>query len=1368
MKKLLSALLTVVLFATTVVCVPSLTASAVVSGYYEYTVKDNKATITYISKNAYGSIEIPSVIDGYSVTALQKTAFGLCEYVTSVAIPDSVTSIPNETFYGSNIAEIHVDENNPQYASQDGVLFNKNKTSLLQYPPKNIRNSYNIPDGVRAIGKNAFQDCDYLTSVTFPKTLTNIYEGSFYDCDSISSLTFPDSLVAISALAFQSCSSLTNITFGKGIKEIQDGAFTYCENISNVNITNLAGWCEMTMGAGMSNPLYYADNLSINGVITNKIVVPDEVTKINDYVFTHCNGITSVTKGKNCKKIGMQAFAYCSYLTSVIIPYGVTLIDQSAFASCMNLQSIYLPNTIEEINTSAFNACYSLRDVYYGGTASERSDITVMPYNNVLNNVFWNWNKCIDFSDHTYKYSCDNECDKCASKRTEVVHSATGATCTTPDTCRYCGIIFGEPFGHKYDSGKVTKKATCKAAGVKTYTCSICKATKTSTIAKLITHTYSNACDKSCNVCKETRKVSAHKYSNKCDKTCNVCKATRTIKHTYSNACDKSCNVCKAKRTIKHEYSNCKDTTCNVCKFKRKATQHKYTNACDRSCNVCKATRKVPAHKYSNACDKTCNVCKATRKAPAHKYSNKCDVICNVCKAKRTIKHTYSNACDKTCNVCKVTRKVPAHKYSNKCDTTCNVCKAKRTIKHTYSNACDKTCNVCKATRKVPAHKYSNKCDATCNVCKAKRTIKHKYSNACDATCNICKAKRKAPHKYSNNCDTNCNICKAKRTIKHTYSNACDKSCNVCKATRKVPAHKYSNACDKTCNVCKATRKVPAHKYSNNCDTTCNVCKAKRTIKHSYKTTTTKATTAKDGKIVKKCSVCGTVASTTTVKYAKTFTLSTTSYIYDGEVKKPSVTVKDSAGNVLKNGTDYTLSYPSGCKNSGTYTVTVTMKGNYSGTKTLYFTIESLTPEEKFKKYCTYEIEDGEIIIQGIDDSLEGNFTIPSIVDGYPVTKIGSHAFNTWSLTSVEIPASVTNIDDYAFYNCFVENINVSSNNKYYSSIDGVLFNKDKTILIMYPLGKIDETYTVPNNVKTIGDNAFNNGGSLKSITLPSSIVNFGYRIFYNCPITKITIPASVTNIDSHAFEGAVCLENIDVSASNKYFSSVDGVLFNKDKTELICYPEGKKQTSYTIPNTVKKIKDGAFHLAEFKSLTISNNITHIESGAISWCWSLESVAIGSGVKSIDTTWGVFEGCGSLKQITVSDENEYFTSVDGVLFNKDKTELIRYPQGKTNKTYTVPSTVTTIGSNAFGRCENLTSIILGNNVSLIDWNAFYSCYNLKSITLGTSIEKIENAFDFCESLTDVYYKGSKAQKENIDFGYVVQEELDSAKWHYNS
>jgi len=149
------------------------------------------------------------------------------------------------------------------------------------------------------------------------------------------------------------------------------------------------------------------------------------------------------------------------------------------------------------------------------------------------------------------------------------------------------------------------------------------------------------------------------------------------------------------------------------------------------------------------------------------------------------------------------------------------------------------------------------------------------------------------------------------------------------------------------------------HLYDNTCDTTCNVCGAVRGITHAYRDYVTKATLKKNGSIVRKCAVCGSVYKKTTVYYPKTIKLSATSYTYNGKTKTPTVTVKGSNGKTISK-SYYTVKYASGRKNVGKYKVTITFKGNYSGTKTLYFTINpvktSVTKLTAAKKALTVSI----------------------------------------------------------------------------------------------------------------------------------------------------------------------------------------------------------------------------------------------------------------------------------------------------------------------------------------------------------------------------------------------------------------------------
>ena len=381
------------------------------------------------------------------------------------------------------------------------------------------------------------------------------------------------------------------------------------------------------------------------------------------------------------------------------------------------------------------------------------------------------------------------------------------------------------------------------------------------------------------------------------------------------------------------------------------------------------------------------------------------------------------------------------------------------------------------------------------------------------------------------------------------------------------------------------------------------------------------------------------------------------------------------------------------------------------------------------------------------------------------------------NLTSVTIPSSVTSIDSDAFRNCSgLTSINVDKANKNYSSVNGVLFNKSKTKLILYPIGKTDRSYTIPTGVTEIGSRAFSFCSSLTSVTIPSSVTSIGYDAFYSCSgLTNITIPDSVTSLYRGAFSGTayaedksnwengalyignalvaakyygddelsgdfwlkegtriiaenvffLCdeLKSINVSSSNKYFSSIDGVLYSKDKKTLIAYPEGKG-SSYSIPNGVTSIGDGAFYYQDgLSSVTIPNSVTSIGNYAFYNCKGLSSVTIPNSVTSIGND--AFSYCSGLTSLTISNG---VTSIGNYAFS--------YCSGLTG--VTIPSSVTSIGGNAFAGCSGLTSLTITNGVRSIDYNAFGNCDKLKNVTIPSSVTSIgSSAFADCSGLKSI-------------------------------
>ena len=349
--------------------------------------------------------------------------------------------------------------------------------------------------------------------------------------------------------------------------------------------------------------------------------------------------------------------------------------------------------------------------------------------------------------------------------------------------------------------------------------------------------------------------------------------------------------------------------------------------------------------------------------------------------------------------------------------------------------------------------------------------------------------------------------------------------------------------------------------------------------------------------------------------------------------------------------------------------------------------------------------------------TFDGCTSLTSLVIPNSVTSIDDYAFSgCTNLTSITIPDNVTSIGDYVFLGCTsLTAINVATDNKNYVSVNGVLYNKERTTIICYPAGKKDKNYTIIDGVTSIDWEAFSGCTNLTSITIPNSVTEIGYDAFSGCAnLTSITIPDSVTSIDNYAFLGCTSLTAINVATGNKNYVSVNGVLYNKDKTELICYPAEKKGNNYKILDGVKWIYSYAFD----------------------GCASLTSVTIPNSVMIIND-WA-FGGCTNLTAINVAAENSRYTSVNGVLYNKDKTTIKCYPAGQKGKSYSILNSVIDIEDGAFNGCTNLTSITIPDSVTNIDRRAFSGCTNLTSITIPNGVTSIEfSTFSGCISLTNV-------------------------------
>ncbi len=334
------------------------------------------------------SITIPN-----SVTSIGSSAFSNCTGLTSITLPNSVTSIGDEAFYACySLTSVQI----PNSVTSIGSAAFCGCTSL---------SSITIPEGVTSISDNTFAYCTSLTSITLPDSITSIDDFAFYECTSLTSITLPDGITHIGKDAFYGCRSLTSIAIPRGITYIEFGWFDGCTGLTSVTIpesvTSISDFAfsdcpnitSITVSAG--NPVFHSDGncliatksktlifgcstsvIPSDGSVTfigwgafcgctelASIIIPGEVTGISSYAFSGCSNLTSITLPDTITSIGWGAFEGCTSLTRINLPRGITDIDGYLFYGCSNLTSITIPENVTKIGNSAFYDCSGLTSI---------------------------------------------------------------------------------------------------------------------------------------------------------------------------------------------------------------------------------------------------------------------------------------------------------------------------------------------------------------------------------------------------------------------------------------------------------------------------------------------------------------------------------------------------------------------------------------------------------------------------------------------------------------------------------------------------------------------------------------------------------------------------------------------------------------------------------------------------------------------------------------------------------------------------------------------------------------------------------------------------------------------------------------------
>ena len=1175
-----------------------------------------------------------------------------------------------------------------------------------------------IPDSVTEIGCQAFSGCEKLTGVLIPNSVTMIQDNAFFGCKSLASITIPDSVTDIEMQAFCNCASLKSVTIPASVTNIGDYAFGYNSSFNTDSWTSemlkidgfKINYVKNTYGHYYATKNGFSDEACI---ITNELY--DGTLEISNYAGNSATyEIPGEIDGKKVVRIGDSAFIDCTELTSVTIPDGVTDICWRAFYNCVSLKSVTIPESVINIDNYAFG-------YYYDSDSFATKKIDGFKINYVKNTYGHMYAIKNGFTDEACLLT--NELDDGTLEITKYVGNSATYVIPSEIDGKKVTQIGSYAFSSCTELTSVTIPDGVTSIGNSTF--SDCTSLETVTIPNSVTHIYPRAFY-NCTSLKEVTipasvtSIRDYAFGYYYDIDSSETKKVDGFKINYVN------------NTRGHWY----------------AIKNGFTDgACFVVNELGDGTVEITGYAGNSA---TC-------------------VIPDEIDGKKVTKIGENAFIDRT-ELTSVTIPDGVKYIFGRAFSGCTSLETV-TIPNGVTDICWRAFYDCVSLKEV--------------------TIPASVTNIEDYAFGYYDDSDSSETKKVDGFKIN--------YVKNTYG------------------HYYATENGFTDEAYLLTNELN--------DGTLEISKY-------VGNSATSATYVIPGEINgKKVAQIGNGAfmvctSLTSVTIPDSVT-SIKSKAFFNCTSLKSVTIPASVTNI--NIGDYALGYYEIYNTDSCEWEMYKVDGfkiNYvKNTYGHMYALKNGFTDEAC--LLTNELDDGTLEITKYAGN-SATYVIPGEIDGKKVTQIGDKAFKGCAeLTSITIPDGVASIGNNAFSGC--------------TSLETVTIPNSVTYIernTFYGCTSL-ETVTIPASVTYIGDNAFYGCTSLKSVAIPESVTYIGTYAFAECYSLKYAdIPANVTGIGTSPFCNCRSLENINIDEANKCYTTVDGVLYDKDKTELINYPAGKKDSSYVIPEGIRVIREKTFYgCLNLCELTIPDSVTEIESGAFE-CSSLisdeygtikyvDGWVIGSGhtanVVLKDGTRGIafeaFSGDGIIEKVTMPDTVKYINGYafenctnlseallssslenieSGAFFNcsnladivipdsvisitsdaflntalldkqntpvkyvgkwvitaEDRDKIVIKDGTKGIASYafigctsltdiTIPDSVTMIGDYAFGNCNSLTDIKIPNNVKNIGKNVFWFCESLKNVTIPDSVTMIgDMAFVGCKSLTDITIPGS--------------------------
>ncbi|MBP0961192.1 MAG: leucine-rich repeat protein [Oscillospiraceae bacterium] len=327
------------------------------------------------------SVTIPAEVNGVPVTALRGGAFSECTNLKTIEIPDSVVSVGDDAFFGTQWLEDRKSEKG--LVIVNGTLVNG----------QNAEGNVVIPDTVTSISALAFRGNEKMLTIQIPDTVTRIGENAFDSCSNLTSADVSENIDVIPAWMFSGCSSLTTVNIPEDVTAIETGAFCGCKSLENADIPETVGYIG---GFAFDNTRWLENRASedpcvvVNGILIDageckgSVVIPDGVTVIGNRAFNINDDVKKITLPASSKLIDEEAFYSCKNLRTLDIPDSVEEIGNSAFLDCSNLRTVTIPESVKKLGNNAFNGCDSLRNLTVKSRNCVIDSGMALPYGTVV------------------------------------------------------------------------------------------------------------------------------------------------------------------------------------------------------------------------------------------------------------------------------------------------------------------------------------------------------------------------------------------------------------------------------------------------------------------------------------------------------------------------------------------------------------------------------------------------------------------------------------------------------------------------------------------------------------------------------------------------------------------------------------------------------------------------------------------------------------------------------------------------------------------------------------------------------------------------------------------------------------------------